>query len=149
MFEDDSPTPPSLLDGLLSGDDDAWARFVTIASPVVYARCRNSGLSDADAGDVTQDAFLRVHKSMHTFRRNGENLRFRFWFNTVMKSAIIDFARKANKNPRGTGDSAVQGALNNVADTIDPETTFSSSDPDNVLILRNALKVTTQGSMLF
>lgn len=139
MFEDESPTPLSILEGLLAGDDDAWNRFVSIASPVVYARCRKEGLSDADAGDVTQDAFLRVHKSMHTFRRNGENLRFRFWFNTVMKSAIIDFRRKDAKNPNGTGDSAVQGMLNNVADTIDPETTFSSSDPDKVLLLRNAL----------
>lgn len=144
MFEDDSPTPPNLLEGLLSGDDDAWNRFVSIASPVVYARCRSEGLSDADAGDVTQDAFLRVHKSMHTFRRNGRNLRFRFWFNTVMKSAITDFARNAAKNARGSGDSAIQGMLTNLADNIDAETTFSSSDPDNILLLRQALKTIEQ-----
>ena len=64
--------------------------------------CFYSVTSDlnADAGDVTQDAFLRVHKSMHTFRRNGKNLRFRFWFHTVMKSAIIDYRREEPERQR-------------------------------------------------
>ena len=141
MFEDNEPTSLSLLEGLKNHDEDSWVRFVAIAGPVVYARCRRHGLSEADAADVTQETFLKVRKAIDRFTKDRPDGRFRAWFSVVVKNAIRDHGRVLAKTQRGSGDSAVQGFLNNVADEIDEDTSFSPVDSDHVLLMRQALKV--------
>lgn len=140
---DENTTSLSLLDGIKSGRDDAWERFVSIYGPVVYTRCRRRGLGEADAAELSQNIFLRIHRSIAQFRRDGEGLRFRFWLNAVIKSAIVDHIRRASRNPGAVGGTDFQGIVSSIHDDVD-EASFSESDTDTGLIVRQTLKVIEQ-----
>jgi hypothetical protein len=47
-----------------SRDNDAWAQFVAIYAPLIFAFARKKGLQDADAADVTQDVLMAVAGAM-------------------------------------------------------------------------------------
>ena len=50
-------TRPSLLLRVRDVNDDAaWAQFVEIYTPLIYAYCRSRGLQDSDAADVNMKA---------------------------------------------------------------------------------------------
>lgn len=140
MF-DASETPNSLLAGLKQHDERSWERFVAIAAPVLYAKCRRRGLSDSDAADLAQETFLKVRNGIDRFTKENAGDSFRKWLSVVFRNAAIDAARKRARTEQGTGDSAVQGMLENVASDIDEETTFTSDDSDSVQLFRQATKI--------
>ena len=79
-------TSETLLGKVRGGDSDSWDRLVRLYSPVVYAKLRKSGLCENDAADVSQDVFLKVHRSLDTFRRNPPEFRFRKWLATIVRN---------------------------------------------------------------
>src|SRR5437762_6687766 len=88
----DSPTThPSLLVRLRdSRDAAAWAQFVELYAPPVYAFARKHGLQDADAADLTQDVLRSVSGA---FRRRGydaERGSFRGWLYAVVRNKLRD-----------------------------------------------------------
>jgi RNA polymerase sigma-70 factor, ECF subfamily len=131
-------TSISLIDGVQRQDPSAWARLVRIWTPFVFARCRNSGFSLADAEDITQNVFAKVFAGIDQFRRDGERLRFRFWIAAITRNEIAEFCRRNKNRPAAVGGSDFRGYLESiqVSDSEDLDEWCSSQ-----MVLHRALAV--------
>jgi RNA polymerase sigma factor (sigma-70 family) len=103
-----SRTSPALLERLRQApaDQAAWARFVERYAPRVYGWCRQWGLQEADAQDVTQVVLLRLAEKMRSFRYDPEGS-FRGWLRTLTCRAWCDFVASQRRAGRGSGGPAV------------------------------------------
>lgn len=88
-------------------DGRAWGEFVEIYMPVVYGFVLRAGLQDADAGDVTQDVFRSVARSIDGFQCERRKGSFRGWLMVVTRSRLCDFLASRRRRIDGSGDSAV------------------------------------------
>ncbi|HZZ26744.1 MAG TPA: sigma-70 family RNA polymerase sigma factor [Pirellulales bacterium] len=70
---------------------DAWEDFVEQYGRHVFRWCRQWGLQDADAEDVTQEILLKLARKLRDFDYNP-NSSFRGWLKTVAHHAWRDFA---------------------------------------------------------
>jgi RNA polymerase sigma-70 factor (ECF subfamily) len=76
-------TPASLLERVCrQGDQDAWARFVTLYTPLIFYWGRRCGLQAEDAADLTQDVFATLVQKLPEFNYNHQKS-FRSWLRTV------------------------------------------------------------------
>jgi RNA polymerase sigma-70 factor, ECF subfamily len=76
-------TPSSLLERLRQPfDPEAWARFVALYTPMIYAWARRIGLQEADAADLVQEVFATLLKVLPTFAYDRQRS-FRKWLQTV------------------------------------------------------------------
>lgn len=94
-------TPPTLLVRLReSPDDETWARFVRLYTPLLFGWARRAGESEDDAADLTQDVFSVLVRSLPAFEvGNGQ---FRSWLRTVAMNKLRDRKRRqalANQRP--------------------------------------------------
>ena len=76
----------------LDGDELAWEELVRLHSRRVYAICYRFTGSDSEAQDLTQDVFLRVFRTLRTFRA-GEGS-FLLWLTRVTRNLLIDHYRR-------------------------------------------------------
>src|SRR5262249_39599053 len=111
-------TSPTLL-GRLQGVADplAWQAFERRYGPRILAWCRDKGLQQADAENVSQEVLLRVARLMRTFvYKPGDN--FSGVLRTIWGNAGIDFVRREARSPggRGVGQAACPPELVAVAD---------------------------------
>lgn len=109
-----SKTSSTLLGRLKNlADVQAWNEFVQRYSPRIYRWCRQKGLQDADACDVTQAVLTRLVRRLQTFVYDpGQG--FHHWLATVTRHAWVDFL---NSRPvdRASGKSEVQDQLFQIA----------------------------------
>jgi|SRR5581483_4079350 len=82
----------NLVERCLSGQDAAWEELVKLHTRRVYAICLRFTGSDAEAQDLTQDAFLRVFKNLKSFRA-GEGS-FVVWLTRLTRNLLIDNYRR-------------------------------------------------------
>jgi len=105
-------TRSSLLFRLQSTrDDDAWAQFVRLYAPLIYAYARRNGLQDADSADLTQDvlrAIMTAADRLGEIHRQGS---LRSWLFTVAHHKVYDAQVRARRLGRGTGDSGMLSLL--------------------------------------
>ncbi|MCH7990478.1 MAG: sigma-70 family RNA polymerase sigma factor [Planctomycetes bacterium] len=121
-MNDSSKTRLSLLLRVRnSHDDQAWNRFVTLYTPLIYRFAKRSGLQDADAADVTQEVFRTVTRSIKQFDYNSRIGSFRGWLKTVTRSRIYDFQNGKLRQPVGTGDTAVHAFIEQQTSQADDE----------------------------
>ena len=108
----DSRTSATLLDRVRSApaDQEAWNEFVERYGRKVYGWCRQWGLQEADAEDVTQDVLLRLAKKMRDFAYDPSRS-FRGWLKTLTRHAWSDFLGARNRPGLGSADSQVVQAL--------------------------------------
>lgn len=119
-------TSPSLLNRVVSGEQQAWSRLVEIYSSLIYSRCRSSGLHEQEAADVVQNVFVSVHRALGKFQHDGQNQGFRRWLRTITRNAVVDYFRHTQKQPAiGGGGSEMVQALQNVADPFADEDSLS------------------------
>jgi RNA polymerase sigma factor (sigma-70 family) len=102
-------------------DDQAWNRFVTLYTPLIYRFAKRSGLQDADAAYVTQEVFRTVTRSIKQFDYDSSIGSFRGWLKTVTRSRIYDFQNGKSRQPVGTGDTAVHAFIEQQASPADDE----------------------------
>ncbi len=57
-----------LVHAAQSGDEAAFAQIVELTSPKVYALCLRLSGNEHDARDIMQEAYLRVFRSLSSFR---------------------------------------------------------------------------------
>jgi RNA polymerase sigma-70 factor (ECF subfamily) len=62
-----------LVERCLAGDETAWEDLVKTHTRRVYAICYRFTGTDSEAQDLTQDVFLRLFKTLRSFR-SGEGL---------------------------------------------------------------------------
>lgn len=105
-----SSTSSSLIRAVQTGEDEAWGRFVGLYGPRIYARCRDRGLSQADAPDVMQEIlgalFLRLSMGKFVRRRRGS---LRKYLHQVTHGKVVDwFRRRSREVPTVGGSDAEQ-----------------------------------------
>jgi RNA polymerase sigma-70 factor (ECF subfamily) len=89
-------TDRPLVEQCLNGSDGAWEELVRNHSRLVYGACyRFTGRVD-DANDMTQEVFLRVFRSLHTYQPSAGA--FRTWLVRLTRNLLIDPYRKNKKD---------------------------------------------------
>lgn len=89
-----------LVERCLTGESAAWEDLVRIHTRRVYAICYRFTGSSAEAQDLTQEVFLRVFKSLASFRSATGS--FTVWLTRVTRNLLIDHYRRS-KADRSTG----------------------------------------------
>lgn len=129
-----------MLIGLQSGRSSSWDRFVSLYGTATYTKCRRRGLSDADAQEVCQEFFLKVHRSVHTFRRDPPRFLFRKWLASVFRTVLADFGRLRQRQPTAAaGGEGVEPILAALIGEAEDDSTFTLGDQDLVQALRRLL----------
>ena len=94
----DPTQPPTEIDALiercLAGDQDAWGRIVRQHWRKVFnVAYKFTGKHD-EAEDLTQDIFVKIFKSLHTFDRRAN---FQTWLISISRNLCIDHYRSVRK----------------------------------------------------
>src|ERR1700682_3494444 len=77
-----------LVDQCLSGQEAAWEELVRIHSRRVYTVCYRFTGKESEAQDLTQEVFLRVFKTLKSFR-SGEGA-FATWLARLSANLLVD-----------------------------------------------------------
>jgi RNA polymerase sigma-70 factor, ECF subfamily len=85
----------SLVSRCLSGDETAWEQFVREHTRHVYAICYRFTGSSAQAQDLTQEVFLRVFRTLKSFRSTEGSLGT--WLTRVTRNLLIDHYRRSRQ----------------------------------------------------
>jgi RNA polymerase sigma-70 factor, ECF subfamily len=86
-------TPVTLLERLRDpAEQDAWARFVRMYTPLLFHWARAAGLQAQDAADLVQDVFVTLVQQMPSFRYDRHKS-FRAWLRTVTHNKWRDRAK--------------------------------------------------------
>jgi RNA polymerase sigma-70 factor (ECF subfamily) len=79
----------------LGGDEAAWEYLVKTHTRRVYAICYRFTNSQTDAEDITQEVFLRLFRTLSSFRsREGS---FVVWLTRVTRNLLIDHYRRTRQ----------------------------------------------------
>lgn len=81
-----------LVERCLSGQEAAWEDLIKIHTRRVYSICYRFVGSDHEAQDLAQEVFLRVFRSLKSFR-SGEGS-FQVWLTRLTRNLLIDHYRK-------------------------------------------------------
>jgi RNA polymerase sigma-70 factor (ECF subfamily) len=107
-------TSSSLLRELKNPEtrESAWRTFLERYRPLIFGWCCRSGLSRADADEITAAVFANLVKVMTQFVQ-APGHRFRAWLKTVVNNEVRTLWRQRGRRPadRGSGDPAVHRRL--------------------------------------
>jgi RNA polymerase sigma-70 factor (ECF subfamily) len=81
-----------LVERCLGGEETAWEDLVKVHTRRVYAICYRFTGSEHEAQDLTQEVFLRVFRSLKSFRA-GEGS-FSVWLSRLSRNLLIDHYRR-------------------------------------------------------
>jgi RNA polymerase sigma-70 factor (ECF subfamily) len=81
-----------LVERCLRGDEGAWENLIQSHTRRVYAICYRFVGRENEAQDLTQDVFLRVFKTLASFRA-GEGS-FSVWLTRLTRNLLIDHYRR-------------------------------------------------------
>ncbi len=88
--------PDSLLiERCVAGDTAAWEDLVRLHTRRVYGICYRFTGSDAEAQDLTQDVFLRIFRTVKSFRMDEGS--FATWTARVTRNLLIDHYRRTRQ----------------------------------------------------
>lgn len=124
-----------LVERCLAGEENAWEDLVKVHTRRVYAICYRFTGSDHAAQDLTQDVFLRLFKSLKSYRL-GEGS-FAVWLSRLTRNLLIDHYRRTK--------------LDRVTDSIETqlpmlqEKTGGSTRADGILAGREASEILQAG----
>ena len=82
-----------LVERCLSGEETAWEDLVKLHTRRVYGVCYRFTGRDGEAQDLTQDVFMRVFKTLRSFRA-GEGS-FVVWLTRLTRNLLIDHYRRS------------------------------------------------------
>src|ERR1035438_3993074 len=85
----------SLIARCLSGDETAWEDLVRQYSRQVYGLCFRFTGSAPAAQDLTQEVYLRVFRTLRTFRAAEGS--FGTWLTRVTRNLLIDHYRRTRQ----------------------------------------------------
>jgi RNA polymerase sigma-70 factor (ECF subfamily) len=120
-----------LVERCLSGDDTAWEELVRVHSRRVYGLCYRFTGRDTEAQDLTQEVFLRVFRTLKTFRSTEGSLVT--WLARVTRNLLIDHYRR-------TRQERVTDSIEEQLPVIE-DATASGVRPDGMLAGREASEI--------
>jgi len=85
----------SLVSRCLRGDESAWEELVRVHTRKVYGLCYRFTGSGSEAQDLTQEVFLRVFRTIKTFRSTEGS--FGTWLARVTRNLLIDHYRRTRQ----------------------------------------------------
>ncbi len=87
-------TPSSLLDRLREPfAPEAWARFVSLYTPLIYSWGRRVGLQEPDAADLVQEVFVTLLGVLPTFSYDRHQS-FRRWLRTITLNKWLNIRKQ-------------------------------------------------------
>lgn len=122
-------TSESLLLRLKSSQDQqAWATFVEIYTPLIFYWARRIGLHTNDAADLAQDVLTLVFQKLPSFDYRSDRS-FRGWLRTVTLNRYRESLRKRTVGTKAATDSV----LENLASPKRAESTWDLSYQQSLL----------------
>jgi RNA polymerase sigma-70 factor (ECF subfamily) len=85
-----------LVEQCLAGEQSAWEELIQTYSRRVYAICYRFTNSDNESQDLTQEVFLRVFRSLGSFRA-GEGC-FAVWLTRLTRNLLVDHYRRTKRD---------------------------------------------------
>jgi RNA polymerase sigma-70 factor (ECF subfamily) len=85
----------SLVARCLGGDETAWEELVRVHTRQVYGLCFRFTGSAQEAQDLTQEVFLRVFRTIRSFRSAEGS--FNTWLSRVTRNLLIDHYRRTRQ----------------------------------------------------
>jgi RNA polymerase sigma-70 factor (ECF subfamily) len=85
-----------LVEQCLAGEQSAWEELIQSYSRRVYAICYRFTNSDNESQDLTQEVFLRVFKTLGSFR-SGEGC-FAVWLTRLTRNLLVDHYRRTKRD---------------------------------------------------
>ncbi len=85
-----------LIGRCLAGEQGAWEELVQTYTRRVYSICYRFTSSDTDAVDLTQEVFLRVFRTLGSFRA-GEGS-FTVWLSRLSRNLLVDHYRRTKQD---------------------------------------------------
>jgi len=85
----------SLVSRCLRGEETAWEELVRLHTRKVYGLCYRFTGSGPEAQDLTQEVFLRVFRTIRTFRSAEGS--FATWLARVTRNLLIDHYRRTRQ----------------------------------------------------
>jgi RNA polymerase sigma-70 factor, ECF subfamily len=139
MPADPSAAPqPSPTDGLiercLEGDQVSWERIVRLHWRKVFNVAYKFVGKHDEAEDLTQDIFLKIFRSLHTFDRRAN---FQTWLISVSRNLCIDHYRSVRKERETIDRDVDAGDLSPVSREVSPYASLEHANQR--ALLREAL----------
>jgi RNA polymerase sigma-70 factor (ECF subfamily) len=113
-----------LVSRCLGGDEAAWEELVRQHTRQVYGLCFRFTNSAQEAQDLTQEVFLRVFKTIQTFRSAEGS--FHTWLARVTRNLLID-------NYRRTKQERVTDSIEGQLPMLEESGATAAPRPDQVL----------------
>jgi RNA polymerase sigma-70 factor (ECF subfamily) len=85
----------SIIARCLGGDETAWEELVRVHTRHVYGLCFRFTSSGSEAQDLTQEVFLRVFRTLRSFRAAEGS--FNTWLSRVARNLLIDHYRRTRQ----------------------------------------------------
>ena len=121
----------SLVSRCLRGDEPAWEELVRLHTRRVYGLCFRFTGSGSEAQDLTQEVFLRVFRTLKTFRSTEGS--FATWLARVTRNLLID-------NYRRTRQERVTDSIEEQLPMLE-QTVSHASRPDGLVAGREASEI--------
>ena len=116
----------SLVERCLSGDAGGWEELVRIHSRRVYGICYRFTNREGEAQDLTQEVFLRVFRTLRSFRATEGS--FITWLTRLTRNLLID-------NYRRTRQDRVTDSIENQLPVLE-QSLPSTSQPEGAVVKR-------------
>ena len=82
-----------LIERCVDGDEAAWEDLVRTHTRRVYSICLRFTGNQSEAQDITQEVFLRLFRSLHSFRSAEGS--FTVWLGRLTRNLLIDHYRRS------------------------------------------------------
>jgi RNA polymerase sigma-70 factor (ECF subfamily) len=125
----------NLVERCLSGDESAWEDMVRTHTRRVYGLCYRFTGKDGEAQDLTQEVFLRVYRTLKSFR--AAEGAFTTWLARLTRNLLID-------NYRRTRQERVTDSIEEQLPRIE-ESVSAGSRPESILAGREASEILQAG----
>ncbi len=122
----------TLIARCLSGEQTAWEELVRVHTRQVYALCFRFTGSGAEAQDLTQEVFLRVFRTIKSFR--SEEGSFGTWLARITRNLLIDHYRR-------TRQDRVTDSIEEQLPTMEQAGTGTEMRPDYAVAGREASEI--------
>jgi RNA polymerase sigma-70 factor (ECF subfamily) len=133
-----SQSDETLLNQYFEGDAAAFRAFYRRHAGRVHAYAQGKGLNAQAAEEVRQEAFLRLHHSIHRYERGRPALP---WFFTIVHHCVIDRLRQNQNLVRMTAQLEYTSATDVIMEPVKDDKTSAilaslSADQRQVVELR-------------
>jgi len=122
-------------------DNPTWAKLVETHFDRVYQWCRDAGLDDHTAADVSQDVFVSALGSLHRFQRDPSSS-FVGWLRRISQRRIADlFRRRPDLAIGGTDALGLFSQLTSLRDSLSPDCHDAEIENERLLAAVAAVQV--------